>query len=181
MKRFKLFYLAITILAISSCSVSQYSVITDHDQDADLNEYKSYYWSDEFQNENGKDPLFYNSLTKKRLKTAIESEMEGRGYVLDSSDPDLLVNSRVLVEQKSSQNTYAYSPYAFYYYPFAPTSSTSQRKQGGVVIEFIDKDRKQLVWQGYAPDVLETNTKDKQEEIRNAVSMIFSKYEHRSN
>ncbi|MEQ8471266.1 MAG: DUF4136 domain-containing protein [Marinoscillum sp.] len=181
MKRFRLFHIAITILTITGCAVSPYSVITDFDQDADFNQYKSYYWSDEFQSENGKDPLFYNSLTKKRLKTALESEMKGRGYVLDASDPDLLVNSRVLVEQKSNQSSYAYSPYSYYYYPFAPTTSTSQRKQGGVIIELIDKDRRQLVWQGYAPEVLETNTKNKQEEVRNAVSMIFSKYEHRNN
>lgn len=181
MKRFKLFYIAITLLTISSCSISQYSVITDADQDADFNLYKSYYWSDEFQSDQGKDPLFYNSLTKKRLKSAIESEMKGRGYVLDASKPDLLINSRVLVEEKSNQSTVAYAPYSFYYYPFSPNTTISQRKQGGVIIELIDKKRRQLVWQGYAPDVLETNTKNKQEEIRKAVSMIFADYEHRAN
>lgn len=174
-------YLALTSLTITSCVVSSYSVITDYDHDATFTNYKTYYWSDEFQGESNKDPLFYNSLTKKRLKTAIESEMEGRGYVLDSTNPDLLINSRVIVEQKNSTRNNYGGPYSWYYYPYTPSYTSSQSKQGGVIVELVDKDRRQLVWQGYAPEVLETNTKDKQEEIRAAVSMIFSKYEYRNN
>ncbi|WP_421870946.1 DUF4136 domain-containing protein [Marinoscillum sp.] len=183
MIRFKTSVLLVIIsLTFTQCSVSRYSVITDYDRDADFSTYETYYWSDEFQSENNKDPLFYNSLTKKRLKTAIESEMQGRGYVLDAFDPDLLINSRVLVEQKNTQQSnYSYSPYSWYYYPAMPSNTSTQSKQGGVIIELIDKDRRQLVWQGYAPEVLETDTREKQEEIRSAVAMIFSKYEHRNN
>lgn len=182
MIRFKTSVLLVIIsLTFTQCSVSRYSVITDYDRDANFMNYQTYYWSDEFQSENNKDPLFYNSLTKKRLKKAIDSEMEGRGYQLDSNNPDLLINSRVIVEQKNTQSNYTYSPYSWYYYPAMPSNTSSQSRQGGVIIELIDKERKQLVWQGYAPEVLETDTKEKQEEIRAAVAMIFSKYEYRNN
>ncbi|EIJ37755.1 hypothetical protein JoomaDRAFT_0720 [Galbibacter orientalis DSM 19592] len=38
--------------------------------------------------------------------------------------------------------------------------------------------RRQLVWQGFAPDVLHANTTDKQKEIKEAVAKIFAKYQY---
>lgn len=162
-------------------SITKHSVVTDYDRDADFEKYKTFYWSDNFQIENGEkeeDPLFYNSLIKKRLKVAIEDELIAKGYKMDKQDPNLLVEARVTVEQKDVR-TDSY-PYKHFYYPYYGYygSSSTQYKEGGVIVELIDKDRRQLVWQGYAPDVLQTNTKDKQEEIREAVSTIFAKYTH---
>jgi hypothetical protein len=128
------------------------------------------------------EPLFYNTLIEKRLKEAVTDEMTGRGYQLNAKDPDLLINTHVLVEQTStSQNNYSGYPYFgyFYYWGNPGSTTTTQRKEGALVIELIDKDRHQLVWQGYAPDVLQTNTEDKQREIRDAVSKIFAAYEYR--
>ncbi|MEQ8477254.1 DUF4136 domain-containing protein [Fulvivirga sp.] len=170
-------------LVLSACSITTTSVITDYDRDAQFNSYQTFYWSDDFQIENGKtnDPLFYNTLIKKRLKVAITDEMKGRGYELNAKDPDLLINSHVVVQQKStSQNNYPYYGYYGFYRGYNTGSmTTTQEREGALIIELIDKDRHQLVWQGYAPNVLQTNTEDKQREIREAVSKIFAKYEYR--
>jgi hypothetical protein len=171
-------------VTLSGCAITATSVITDFDRDAEFNSYQTFYWSDDFHLENGEseEPLFYNTLIKKRLKTAITNEMNGRGYQLDAKNPDLLINTHIVVEQKStSHNNYSGNPYFGYYYWGNPGSmTTTQQKEGALVIELIDKDRHQLVWQGYAPDVLQTNTEDKQREIRDAVSKIFAKYEYRA-
>jgi hypothetical protein len=174
--------LACTVIGIifTGCAITTGSIVTDYDRDARFNTYQTFYWSDDFQMENGKvnDPLFYNTLIKKRLKKAITDEMTGRGYQLNAKDPDLLINTHVLVEQTStSQNNLGYPYFGYYYWGSPGSMTTTQRKQGALVIELIDKDRHQLVWQGYAPDVLQTNTEDKQREIRDAVSKIFAKYE----
>ncbi|RED96953.1 uncharacterized protein DUF4136 [Marinoscillum furvescens DSM 4134] len=168
------------LLALSACTMSPYQVITDYDKDATFDHYQTYYWSDEFQNNQNEsaDPLFYNSLTKKRLKKAIQKELEGRGYVLDANDPDLLVDARVIVEQTNERST-IYQPYYYGYYPYSMPVNNAERKAGSVVIDLIDKERRQLIWQGYAPEVVEMDTKDKQAEIRSAVAMIFAEYEHR--
>lgn len=174
----------LVVLTGAGCSVATLSVVIDYDRDARFSNYKTFYWSDDFQMDNGKeeDPLFYNTLIKKRLKIAIEKEMTGRGYVLDKSNPDLLIDSRIIVQQKSAnQSYYPFSPYYHgYYYGYYGSQYPSEHKEGGVVIEFVDRARRQLVWQGYVPDVLHTNTEDKQKEIREAVSLIFAKYEFRA-
>lgn len=175
----------ICISGLVGCTVSSTAVVTDYDRDASFNDYQTFYWSDDFymeQNGNGgeDEPLFYNTLIKKRLKKAIKSELEGRGYRLDESNPDLLVDSRVVVQQKNINRGVNYPYYPYYYGWYNSAGSTEQRKEGGVVVELIDKDRRQLVWQGFAPDVLREQTKDKQEEIREAISKIFAKYEYRA-
>jgi hypothetical protein len=172
------------ITAFSACAVGSLSVVSDYDRDADFSDYETFYWTDNFQMENGdmKESLFYNSLIKKRLKQAIQDELEARDYALNPIDPDLLVDSRVIVQETTRASNYYPYPYYGYYpwgynyaYPFAV-----EKKEGGVVIDLIDKDRRQLVWQGFAPDVIRAATEDKQREIRLAVAKIFAQYPYRA-
>jgi len=171
------------ILILSSCAISN-TIVTDYDADADFSSYKTFYWSDEFQQSQHpevENPMFYNTLNKKRLKRAITDEMKGRGYIIDESNPDLLVNARIVVEERN-RTTFSQNRYPYYYGWYSPNTNTTttSKKEGSVVIEFIDKEEKQLVWQGYAPEVLQLSTKDKSAQIRAAISEIFARYEHRA-
>ena len=85
-----------------SCSVSSSAIVTDYDREAQFGAYKTFYWSDDFQMDSDKEnePLFFNTLIKKRLKSAIQEQMENKGYVLDKSNPDLLVDSRIRCTDK---------------------------------------------------------------------------------
>lgn len=182
--------LIIGITAVS-CSVSSSAIVTDYDRETQFGTYKTFYWTDEFQMDSNKEnePLFFNTLIKKRLKVTIQEQMENKGYVLDKNNPDLLVDSRVVVQTRNmnySSGGYPYFPsfghgyghfgaYGYGYY--GGYQSTEEHKEGGVVIELIDMKRRQLVWQGFAPDVLHADTADKQKEIREAVAKIFAKYQ----
>tara|TARA_R110002049_G_scaffold116099_1_gene268421 strand:+ start:19199 stop:19798 length:600 start_codon:yes stop_codon:yes gene_type:complete len=180
--------------AVVSCTVSSSAIVTDYDRDAPFGAYKTFYWSDNFQMESGKEeePLFFNTLIKKRLKAAIRPQMESRGYVMDANHPDLLVDSRIVVKTKNvnyNSGGYPYFPYYghgygnFGYYGYGyygNYQSSEEHKEGGVVIEIIDRGKRQLIWQGFAPDVLHANTTDKQKEIREAVAKIFTKYQYRN-
>tara|TARA_R110001592_G_scaffold32587_3_gene113994 strand:+ start:3396 stop:3992 length:597 start_codon:yes stop_codon:yes gene_type:complete len=181
-------YIFIGATAIS-CSVSSSAIVTDYDHEAQFGTYKTFYWSDDFQRKNGKEeePLFLNTLIKKRLKAAIRPQMENRGYVMDRNNPDLLVDSRIVVQTRNISNgsSYPFFPsyghgygsfgsYGYGYY--GGYQSSEEHKEGGVVIELIDMAKRQLIWQGFAPDVLHANTKDKQKEIKEAVVKIFTKF-----
>ncbi len=176
---------AISFLLVR-CTTS-YSVLTDYDRDADFSNYTTFYWADEFQQEHseteGNEPLFYNTLIKKRLKEAVQREMEGRGYTLSSENPDLLVNSQVMVENRisGSQN---YNPgfYGGLWWMGGSSfnSNIDQAKEGDLVIDLIDREKKQLIWQGYAPSVLEVEMKNREETLKNAVTLVFSEYGRRA-
>tara|TARA_R110000868_G_C10957370_1_gene768197 strand:- start:2418 stop:3023 length:606 start_codon:yes stop_codon:yes gene_type:complete len=194
MKTLKILMVNLVIgITVASCSVSSSAIVTDYDRDVSFNNYKTFYWSDDFQMENRREeePLFFNTLIKKRLNAAIQVQMQSKGYVMDKSNPDLLVDSRIVVQTKNvnyNSGGYPYFPYYghgygyghFGYYGYGyygGYQSSEEHKEGGVVIEIIDREKRQLVWQGFAPDVLHANTEDKQKEIREAVAKIFAKYQ----
>lgn len=171
---------------LSGCGATASAVITDYDREADFSDYNTYFWTDEFQMRyNGAqdvDPLFYNTLVKKRLKQAIQKEMEGRGYVLSSEDPDILVSAQVIVQEDNRGQRYAPHPY-YGFYSFGPpyyAGDTGTEREGNVVIELIDPNEHQLVWQGYARGVLDEGTEDKREELRKAVSLVFGEFPYRA-
>lgn len=168
---------------IVGCAVNN-PIVIDYDREAEFGDYNTFYWSDEFQQAQHPEvdnPLFFNTLNKKRLKKAIKKEMEGRGYKVASENPDLLVDARIVVDQKN-QTTYTQNRYPYYYGWYGPNQQTtvSSSKEGGIIVEFIDKDEQQLIWQGYTPEVLELTTKDKEAQIQAAISGIFSEFQHRS-
>ena len=183
-KQYKAIILIFGSMLLIKCS-PVLTVQTDYDREADFSEYRTFYWSDDFQNQNSEgsanEPLFYNTLVKKRLKQAIQRELEGKGYTISAEDPDLLVSSQVVVEERSTGGTnYPYSPFYFGYYGGFSNVATSSQKEGDVVINLIDRNQRQLVWQGYASGVLEMDTEDRQQEINDAVTMILSNYNHRA-
>ncbi|MBL3658155.1 DUF4136 domain-containing protein [Fulvivirga sediminis] len=182
MKKWNILGIGLISLWLTGCTAVSTTVNTDYDRDADFSSYHTFYWSDNFQNENGdknSEPLFYNTLIKKRLKKSIEEEMMGRGYTLSRENPDLLINPQVIVEQKITSKNY--NPYPYYgYYSWGNNVETSNTKQGSIVIDIIDRSKRQLVWQGYASGTLNPQTENKQTEIREGVSMIFSKYPYRA-
>ena len=101
--------------------------------------------------------------------------------MLSPGAPDLLVSSQVVVEERSTaRNNYPYYPFYFGYFGGFNNVVTSDQKEGDVVINLIDREQKQLVWQGYASGVLEMDTEDRQEEINEAVTVILSEYQHRA-
>jgi hypothetical protein len=179
-------FLISSIFLLAGCTATS-SVITDYDREADFSQYRTFFWTDEFQvrndnenNEGAREPLFYNTLNKKRLKQAIQREMEARGYTLSSENPDLLVNAQVLVEERSTNQNYYPSRGLYYWGPVNPTPSSTNKKEGDIVIDLIDQNQHQLVWQGYATGVLDTQTKNREEEIRDAVTIIFANYGRRA-
>lgn len=178
MKRLNLL-LGFIILLSGACATIPRGVMIDFDQEADFDEYQSFYWSDEILQNKIEQPLFYNSLVKKRIKNAVESEMTGRGYELTESNPDLVINAHMIVEEKTE---YQSAPFYGYRYYGQDNVRVTNYKEGTLVIDLIDRNRKQLVWQGsFQGSFTDAKTpEEKSRAIRDAVSLIFAEYEHRA-
>jgi hypothetical protein len=168
------------LLTAAACSPDISKVVIDYDNEAEFSEYDTYFWSDEFLQNQTNQPIYYNSLVKKRIKTAVESEMNGRGYRLDSISPDLLINSHMVVDERTEVRS-SPSVYGYGFYGMDNIRSVNYT-EGTLVIDIIDRSDKQLVWQGYyTGKILEaTKPEEKSQAIRDAVSLIFQKYRYRS-
>mgnify|MGYP005990301995 CR=1 FL=1 len=171
MKNF--FLLLVLSIFVSSCSTVK--VATDYDSEVNFNQYKSYAFY-----KPGIDKADISDLDKKRILRAIESEMNAKGYT-KSSNPDILVSiftkSREKVNINQSNNFYGYFGYRPWFNNLNRDVNVSQYTEGTLFIDFIDKQKKELVWQGIGTGALKMGSKEKKDErIKEFVKEIISKY-----
>jgi hypothetical protein len=173
------------LVALSSCSSVR--VLSDYNQEANFNEYKSYAFY-----KTGIDKAQISDLDKKRILYAIEDEMASRGFV-KSENPDLLIS--IFTKEEERVDVYnnnfgwgwggawgwgpawAWGPgWGWGWGGWGPNVST--RTQGSLYIDLIDTKNRELVWQGKGEGTL-SNTKNiekKEQRIKEFVSQILEQY-----
>ncbi|MET0282080.1 MAG: DUF4136 domain-containing protein [Steroidobacteraceae bacterium] len=179
--------LAMTVVLLSACATGP-KIRTDHDPAANFAGYRSY----NFAAEPGTDRAGYSTLLTSHFKNAVTREMESRGYVLATSDPDLLVNFYTTVRERTDvQSTpglsiglgyYRYRSGLYGAWPmYGNDVSSTTYKVGTASIDIVDAKRKQLVWEGTAEGRLsEKAMENPGPAIASAVADIFAKYPARA-
>jgi len=170
--------------ALTGCA-SGPDVRGDYDRSADFSKYKTY----NFLAEKSADGAEFKSIAQQMIQDAAAREMEARGYV-KAQDPDLLLNFKGKLEEKTDiQSTpapyygpsFGYrgwhgAPYGAYGYG-ATEVSTRRYNVGTLVMDVIDREKRQAVFQGGLEDVVTSKMmQDKQGTLTNAVAAIFSQY-----
>ena len=139
---------------LSACATGP-SIRSDYDQKADFSRYRTFGYMSPL----GTDKAGYSSLLTERLKDATRGQMEMRGYVYNTADPDLLINFNGKLQQKTqvTQAPPAIGPYYGYrsgFYGGWPGygwgDTVYQYTEGTLNIDLVDARRKQLVWEGVA-------------------------------
>ena len=96
-----LILIAAALLAIA-CS-PEIQVYSDHDPAYQLNNYKTFDWSQKTNIEANRNPLHYNELNDKRIKSAVFSELTSRGYILSDSNPELIIHYHIIIDERRRQ------------------------------------------------------------------------------
>jgi len=105
------------------------------------------------------DTAGYQSLLTARLKDATRRGMESKGYVYSESNPDLLVNFFVNIEDKQDIRTTPGMTYGGGYYGYrrgmyggisTTQVETVNYKEGTLTIDVVDAKQKVLAWQSTA-------------------------------
>ncbi|MEM7549346.1 MAG: DUF4136 domain-containing protein [Bacteroidota bacterium] len=136
---------------IDSCA-RQITGNYSYDSSVDFTQYKTFSWADPLNKAVGVsfNPLVNNSLVNKGIKEDIKSQMEQHGYNYIEKYGDLTVNFHTMVEHKSEVTTYPNS----YYFWWRNEVRTINYKEGTLVVDVIDADTNELVWQGYTSGTL---------------------------
>lgn len=150
-------------------------VYTDYDRGYSIRNYTTYTWAEQHEIEAKNNPLYYNELTDKRIKNAVNEQLAIKGYRQTSDNPDLILHYHIVVEDRTEIQS---DPYGYYgpYWMHTRTYSY-QYKLGTLIIDFMDAQNKNLLWRGWAVSVLNQEyTPDKTEvNIRLAVTNILEK------
>jgi hypothetical protein len=179
------FVAALAAVALIAGCASGPDVRGDYDRAADFSKYKTY----NFLSESSSNGSEFKSIAQQIIQQAASREMEARGYV-KAQDPDLLLNFKGKLEEKTDiQSTpapyygpsYGYrgwygAPYGAYGYGGSEVS-TRRYNVGTLVLDVIDREKRQAVFQGGLEDVVTSKMmQDREGTLTNAVAEIFARY-----
>ena len=173
----------LTLLSILiMVSVSAQTVTTDVDKSADFTKFQTY----EFLGWQDDSDAILNELDKKRLRDSFKAEFEKRNlkYVEENGDIGILLY--LVVSQETSitayTNYYSNGGYGYcraggWYNGHATTSySENQYLKGTLVMDVLDSETKNLVWQGVASGTIKENPEKRDKSIPKSIKKLMKKF-----
>ncbi len=177
MKRTVVILLGIVALMMSGCS--SVSTTYDYDSETDFSKLQTFAWMPREANTGGsaQQARADNSLFDKRLKNAINKNLEAKGYSIDTTEPDFVIMYHTGVQDKVNVTNWGYT-YGPYWGPWGESVDVSQYTEGTLIVDFVDYVTKSIVWRGTAQKALTTDPKPEQadENIQKAVDQLLAKF-----
>lgn len=174
-----------TVIFFGCASQGTLTVGSDQKIDNDLSKYETYNWVSDA----GEMPstqiflgsesalVFHNESARTKLKEGIETQLNAKGFTMDSNNPDMLVNYTVL-EEADELRTYTREGHSYLMEgPVERDVEMVDVEPGTVLINFINADTGVQVWQGFASGALkESDIKDEQI-LQSKIEAIFNQFD----
>jgi hypothetical protein len=174
--------LLVAALALGGCA-SGPDVRADYDRSADFGQYRTY----GFVAQAGTDDGDARSLVTLMLQNAASQQMEARGYKR-ADNPDLVINFQGQLEEKVDVESTP-APYfgagwgygGWYGAPYggwgATEVTTRRYNVGTLVLDVVDREKRQVVYQGVISGVVTKEMQqNRQEAITRAVGRLYEQY-----
>jgi len=156
------------LLAFVLSGCSPISVKTDYDHEANFQAYRTFRWMPYPKNAKRK-TVARNSLLDVRIRRAVENELRAHGYeIRKRGKVDALLAYHVAVRKRVEVDPYGYGYWRRY-------PAVYRYKEGTIIIDIVDPERKQLVWRGAAAGVA-GRPENNAEQVTKAIAKIFEKY-----
>lgn len=173
---------------ITGCGVQSY---VEKDPSVNLNSYSTYAWIGDKNSRKNDKP--YKDFQDTYLTELISQQLEKNGFVKARSNPDVLIDYDIMIEDAVREKTdavysrpfvrYIYNPYTgrvnSLYFPsryMGHNNYDVPYKSGTVTINIVDNDSKKLVWQGWAETEV-TRKRIEKDDMNKIVKSIFRKLE----
>jgi hypothetical protein len=170
------------MLALVTCGVmigcaAQPTMNIDYDTEADFSALKTYNWMPATGNA-------ADELLVKRIRNAVDTQLQAKGHELVANNADFLI-----AMQLSGQTTYGGSAgvgmsvgipvgRAGRISVGGGKSKPIEKKEGTVVLDFLDAKTKALVWQGTASGTVRSDAspEEQQQRINEVVSQMLADF-----
>jgi hypothetical protein len=172
MKLSCLFLILFLASSIINCSPIN-SVSYDYDKNIDLVQISTYDWL----------PIpkeaKINNLDEARIKKAVNAELEAKGLILNSNNPDFLIATDIITKEKLRIIQWGY-PYYYSYWEYNRSWSVDsyQYQEGTFILDFVKPASKKLIWHGSARASLDyADTPEKRDRlIKEAMKKILQNF-----
>ena len=179
-------FVSLILLAAMSGCASKGTLRSAYDDSVDFAQYTTYnYYEDTRTGASD-----YQSMFSQYMVTAIDKEMQSRGYTL-SDAPDLLINYNIKMQEKTkvttspsmgvSMSSGGYYGYRRGYYDpwvgygYGSDTHVSQYTEGTFNIDLVDPKLKRLVWEAVGVGrITEEKLENMREGVRDGVPRYFA-------
>jgi hypothetical protein len=157
--------------------------------DADIASMKTYKWVDNLDRipedrlfiVPGGVLVFNNESGRKKIKEAIQYELDSRGYKLVDNNPDMLVLFAVTEMPGSLRTTNGYVTLSSGEKVRTEDNITyTDVKPGTLIINLLNGDNQNQIWQGFASGILNDSSVQDEATVRQAVSEVFSEFKFKN-
>ena len=188
LKRSRSASLFLVIALVGGCSGIQVS--QDYDLSTNFNAYRTFAWAPEPTQKSG-DVVIDSPFMDRRIRTAIETTLESKGYPKAAGGrPDFLVTYQLVVKTQVEIDTvgpafgWGVYPYGYWGYPYPYwggidyTTFINQYEVGTLLVDFTDAKTHQLFWRGIGSRrIYQQQTPEKStERVNRTVGEILAQY-----
>ncbi len=179
MKLTGLYIFSLFVIFLTACSTAKV-LNTEKAEGVDLKAYKTF---DFYKVEASGDTTsqLFNDLIEK-LEHAIAVKMQHLGYLNSKTNPDLLINIGVVVDEKvqTRQTDFRtdaprYSGQRRYSWKSREVVTGSYRL-GTVTIDLVDRQQNKLVWQGTVEDIIPEKESRAEASIGKGINKLFKNF-----
>jgi hypothetical protein len=138
------------VMSLAAAACSTITVSTDYDRAVDFTRFAS------FELRTGQS--LKNPLMRDRIEAALVRELESKGLTRAAGRPDLWVSAHVRMSNEKQIDTTRFGyRWGRWGYWGGGTAVTTVRKVpvGTLIVDLVDAERKELVWQGVASDAID--------------------------
>lgn len=166
-------------LILISMGCSTLETRYDYDPQMDFSQYRTFAWANAPKEVIGSPQaklLADNPLLDKRIKAGVTVQLVNKGLMMDARRPDLLIVYHVGLANRVnvSQWGYRYGPY------WGPGRvGVYGYREGTLIIDFVDAQKKELVWRGIAQkDLTEMSgsPKEREKELNKIIERLLSPF-----
>ena len=172
-----------TMLALAACSVlfgcaTQPTVDVDYDTTKDFSALKSYQWTPATGNAAG------DELLVGRIRSAVDSQLQAKGHALATDNPDFLI-----AMQLSGRTAYGGSTGVGMSVGIpvgsrgrisvgGGKSKAIEKKEGTLVLDFLDAKTKSLAWRGTASATAQPDAspEEQQQRINKVIAELLASF-----
>jgi len=174
MKYFSLFLLASVLFLAWGCS--SLSVKYDYDPGTDFSAFKTFSLDDKMIK---KDALTRNPLVKRRVYNALEKVLSEKGYIKkEGKNVDFIVVAHAGIKERVQIERWG--DYGWYRPGWGRHGHTdvTYYNEANLIIDIIDRGRKELAWRGVATDVVKeySSAEAAQEGINKTVAKVLENF-----
>ncbi len=120
-------------------------------------------------------PIYENDLNARRIQTALNRNLQARGYKMEDKNPDLLIYYTFQVKSKTRiDGGYPYDFYYYYPYRLRDIPRTENYEVGELVLEFKLGSTKETIWVGAAMDILAGGIEGLEERLEKATNKLLT-------